>query len=144
MSDTIPLAQPDRPKRYIGQSVQRPNARRLVAGRGTYTDDIVLPRMVHVAFVRSPYAHAKIKAIDTGDAQSVPSLVRIIDGAELVATCGPWRGVLSHVQGLKSAPQHALAVDRVCYQGEPVVAVVAASRAAAEDAASAVAVDYEE
>ena len=60
----------DRPNSYIGRSVPRPNAKRLLEGRGHFVDDIVLPRMLNVVFVRSPYAHARILSIDTAAAQS--------------------------------------------------------------------------
>ena len=133
-----------RPNSYIGRSVPRPNARRLVQGRGRFVDDLVLARMVHVAFVRSPYAHARIGAIDTKAAQASPDVVRIVTGAELAEICTPWVGVLSHMVGLKSAPQYPMAVDRACWQGEAVVAGVAASRAAAEDAAALVEIDWQE
>ncbi|KZD00008.1 xanthine dehydrogenase family protein molybdopterin-binding subunit [Oceanibaculum pacificum] len=134
----------DRPNSYIGRTVPRPNAKKLVQGRGTYVDDIKLPRMVHVAFVRSPYAHARILAIRSDAAQAAPGVVRIVTGAEMAAVCTPWVGVLGHMKGLKSAPQYALAVDRACWQGEAVVAVVAHSRAEAEDAAQLVEIDWEE
>jgi carbon-monoxide dehydrogenase large subunit len=71
-------------------------------------------------------------------------VIAVVTGAELVEQCSPWVGVLSHLKGLKSAPQHAMAVDRVCWQGEAVCAVVANSRAQAEDAAEQVQVRYEE
>jgi carbon-monoxide dehydrogenase large subunit len=138
------VTSPDRPNRYIGASVRRPNARRLVAGRGTYVDDLTLPRMIHLAFIRSPHAHAKITNIDLGEASRIAGVTGIFTGADLAPHCGPWEGVLSHLEGLRSAPQYALAVDRVCFQGEPVVAVAARSRAIAEDAAYTVAIDYEE
>ena len=60
----------DRPNSYIGRSVPRPNAPRLAEGKGTFVDDIQLKRMVHAAFVRSPYAHAKINGIDTTAAKA--------------------------------------------------------------------------
>jgi carbon-monoxide dehydrogenase large subunit len=71
-------------------------------------------------------------------------VIAVVTGEELAAVITPWVGVLSHLKGLKSAPQRAIAVEKVCWQGEAVVAVVATSRAAAEDAAEAVAIDYEE
>src|SRR5690242_13749791 len=134
----------DRPNSYIGRSVPRPNLTRLTQGRGQYVSDVVLPRMVHVAFVRSPHAHARIVTIDTEQARKAPGVVAVVTGAELAKVISPWVGVLSHLKGLKSAPQHAIAVDRVCWQGEAVAAVVATSRALAEDAAEAVVVEYEE
>lgn len=141
---TIPFNNPDRPNSYIGKTVPRPNATKLVQGRGRYVDDIVLPRMLHVAFSRSPVAHAKIGTIDLDEAKAVKGLVRIFTGADLAEVCTPWVAVLAHLKGLKSPPEHPLAVDRACWVGEPVVAVVATTRAAAEEAASLVVVDYEE
>jgi carbon-monoxide dehydrogenase large subunit len=141
---TIRFDNPDRPNSYIGRTVPRPNATKLVQGRGHYVDDIVLPRMLHVAFSRSPVAHAKIGEIDLEEARAVKGVLRIFTGAEIAEVCTPWVAVLAHLKGLKSPPQHALAVDRACWVGEPVVAVVATSRAAAEEAASLVMVDYEE
>ncbi|MCA6106213.1 xanthine dehydrogenase family protein molybdopterin-binding subunit [Bradyrhizobium cenepequi] len=134
----------DRPNSYIGQSVPRPNLDRLLQGRGQYVSDLVLPRMVHVAFVRSPHAHARISAINTEAAKAMPGVVAVVTGRELAGVVTPWVGVLSHLKGLKSAPQHAMAIDRVCWQGEAVVAVLASSRALAEDAAEAVEISYEE
>jgi carbon-monoxide dehydrogenase large subunit len=141
---TIPFNNPDRPNSYIGKTVPRPNATKLVQGRGRYVDDIVLPRMLHVAFSRSPVAHAKIGTIDLDEAKAVKGVVRIFTGADLAEVCTPWVAVLAHLKGLKSPPEHPLAVDRACWVGEPVVAVVANTRAAAEEAASLVVVDYEE
>ena len=59
MNEIIDPRSVDRPNSYIGKSIPRPNARKLVEGRGQYVDDVILPRMVHVAFVRSPHAHAQ-------------------------------------------------------------------------------------
>src|SRR5665213_3353138 len=110
-------------------------------GRGLYVSDIELPRMGHVAFVRSPHAHAKIRGIDVTEARRVAGVIAVVTGKELAAVITPWVGVLTHMKGLKSAPQHAIAIDHVCWQGEAVAAVVATSRAIAEDAAELVAVD---
>ena len=134
----------DRPNSYIGKTVPRPNLDRLMQGRGLYVSDIELPRMAHVVFLRSPNAHAKIKSIDASVAKQMPGVIAVVSGKELSSVITPWVGVLSHLKGLKSAPQSAIAVDRVCWQGEAVAAVVAGSRAQAEDAAERVAVDYEE
>src|ERR1700689_96728 len=133
----------DRPNSYIGRSVPRPNLDRLTQGRGQYVSDLVLPRMVHVAFLRSPHAHARLKSIEAGRAKSAPGVVAVITGAELAKVITPWVGVLTHLKGIKSAPQHAIAVDRACWQGEAVCAVVAKSRAEAEDACALIDVDYE-
>ncbi|WP_024508168.1 xanthine dehydrogenase family protein molybdopterin-binding subunit [Bradyrhizobium sp. ARR65] len=134
----------DRPNSYIGKTVPRPNLDRLMQGRGLYVSDIELPRMAHVVFLRSPHAHAKIVAIDASAAKRMPGVIAIVTGRELAAVITPWVGVLSHLKRLKSAPQYAMAIDRVCWQGEAVAAVVATSRALAEDAGEQVLVDYEE
>ena len=133
----------DRPNSYIGRSVPRPNLARLTQGRGQYVTDVVLPRMVHVAFVRSPYAHARIAKIDSAAARKAAGVVAVVTGSELAQVITPWVGVLTHLKGIKSAPQHALAVERACWQGEAVCAVVARSRAEAEDACALVEVEYE-
>src|ERR1700761_5572123 len=134
----------DRPNSYIGRSVPRPNLARLTQGRGQYVTDIVLPRMAHVAFVRSPHAHARIKTIETAAAKKSPGVVAVVTGAELAKVMTPWVGVLTHLKGIKSAPQYPIAVDRACWQGEAVCAVVARTRALAEDACELVEVTYEE
>ncbi|WP_460448702.1 xanthine dehydrogenase family protein molybdopterin-binding subunit [Alsobacter sp. SYSU BS001988] len=146
MSDVVEpgLTALDRPNSYIGRSVPRPNLGRLLQGRGQYVSDLVLPRMTHVAFVRSPHAHARILGVHADVARAMPGVVAVVTGAELAKVCTPWVGVLSHLKGLKSAPQHAIAVDRACWVGEAVAAVVARSRAEAEDAAERVEVEYEE
>jgi carbon-monoxide dehydrogenase large subunit len=134
----------DRPNSYIGKAVPRPNLDRLMQGRGLYVSDMELPRMAHVVLLRSPHAHAKITAIDASAARRMKGVIAVVTGRELASVITPWVGVLTHLRGLKSAPQHAIAIDRVCWQGEAVAAVVAASRAVAEDAAEIVAVEYEE
>ena len=142
-----PTAEPrwslDRPNSYIGRTVPRPNLSRLVQGRAAFVDDVRLPRMAHVAFVRSPHAHARIRAIDGAAARRLPGVVAVVTGAELARHCAPWVGVLTHLEGMRSPPQHAMAVDRACWQGEPVAAVVADTREQAEDAAERVDVDWE-
>jgi len=142
-TDADPLRLLDRPNSYIGKTVPRPNLDRLMQGRGLYVSDIELPRMAHVVFLRSPHAHARVVRIEADRAKEFPGVVAIVTGAELSKTISPWVGVLSHLKGLKSAPQHAIAIDRVCWQGEAVAAVIATSRALAEDAVEAVLVEYE-
>src|SRR5260370_27612252 len=100
--------------------------------------------MVHVAFVRSTHGHVRIAKLDTASARKVAGVVAIVTGAELAQVITPWVGVLTHLKGIKSAPQHAIAVERACWQGEAVCAVVARSRAEAEDACELVEVGYDE
>jgi len=133
----------DRPNSYIGRSVPRPNLQRLTHGRGQYVSDVNLPRMAHVAYVRSPHAHARIVKIVTTAAKKAPGVTAVVTGAELAQVMTPWVGVLTHLKGLKSAPQAPIAVERACWQGEAVCAVVARTRAEAEDACELVNVSYE-
>ena len=139
-----PLTALDRPNSYIGRSVPRPNLKRLSQGRAQYVSDMVLPRMGHVAYLRSPFAHARIRKIDKSKAEKAPGVIAVVTGPELAKVITPWVGVLTHLKGIKSAPQNALAIDRACWQGEAVCAVVAQSRALAEDACELIEVDYEE
>ncbi|MDB5899470.1 MAG: carbon monoxide dehydrogenase [Ramlibacter sp.] len=129
--------------RHIGTSRERPSARRLVQGQGVYVDDIELPRMAHVVFWRSPVAHCRILKIDAEAARGMPGVVMVADGRDIATVCKPWVATLAHLAGMKSAPQHALAIERACWQGEPVVAVVAETREQAEDALQLVQVDFE-
>jgi aerobic carbon-monoxide dehydrogenase large subunit len=134
----------DRPNSYIGRSVTRPNAKRLLAGKGRYVTDVKLPRMLHAAFVRSPYAHAKIVSIDTSAAATMEGVHLIATGEDLAQLCKPWVGTLDHFHGMKSPPQLPLATAKVVWAGQAVAAVVAQTRALAEDAAELVNVEYEE
>src|SRR5215510_9688624 len=86
----------DRPNSYIGKTVPRPNLDRLMQGRGLYVSDIELPRMVHVVFLRSPHAHAKINGIDASVAKRMPGVIAVVSGKELSTVITPWVGVLSH------------------------------------------------
>ncbi len=129
---------------YIGKSVPRANARRLLQGRGTYVDDLRLPRLAHVVFFRSPYAHARIGKLDLGKARAMPGVIAAVDGRALAEYCKPWVAVLGHLKGIKSPPQHAIAIDRACWQGEAVAAIVAETRAQAEDAAQHAEAEWEE
>jgi carbon-monoxide dehydrogenase large subunit len=131
-------------KGYIGQSVPRPNAQRLLQGRGAFTDDLRFPRLAHAAFFRSPYAHAKIKKLDFKQALRSPGVITVVDGRAVAEYCKPWVAVLAHLKGIKSPEQHALAIERACWQGEPVAAVVAESRTQAEDAVALIEAEWEE
>ena len=121
----------DQGDNYIGQSPVRPQARRLLDGRGSFTDDVRLPRMLHVAFLRSPHAHARLVSLDAAAARALTGVVRVVTGEDLAGICSGWVGTLAHFQGMKSAMQHPLARGRATWQGEPVAAVVAESRALA-------------
>jgi len=128
---------------YIGESVIRPQTTRLLAGRGVFTDDVTLPRMLHVAFVRSPHAHARIASIDSTGARALRGVVVAVTGEDMALVCSGWVGTLAHFQGMKSAMQRPLAIGKAWWQGEPVAAVVAESRAIAEDGVSRVRVEWD-
>lgn len=128
----------------IGLSVPRSTARRLVAGRGCYVDDLRWPNLLHAAFLRSPYAHADLRITGTDNATHAPGVVAVIDGAKMATACRPWTTTLATLPKHVSAPQPPLAVDRVVYQGQPIAMVIAQSRAAAEDAVALIEVEWTE
>src|SRR3989442_3271302 len=129
---------------YIGESVPRPNAGRLLQGRGALIDDLRFPRLAHVAYFRSPYAHALVKKLDFSAARRAPGVIAVLDGRAVAEYCTPWVAVLAHLKGIKSPPQHAIAIERACWQGEAVAAVVAGFRKQAEDAGALIQAHLEE
>jgi carbon-monoxide dehydrogenase large subunit len=100
--------------------------------------------MAHVVYWRSPVAHMRILSINPDFARMMPGVLAVVDGKQMATLCKPWVATLSHLAGMKSAPQYPLAVERACWQGEPVVAVVAETRAQAEDALQYLHVEWEE
>ncbi len=140
---TGPVTVFDKPTDYIGKSIPRSDAARLLRGRGRFVDDMQLPRMVHAVFLRSPYAHAKINAIDISQAIKLQGVVAIYTGKDIAQHVEPYVGVLSHLPGLRSPAQYPLAVDVARWQGEPIAVVICASRALGEDALEHIRVDYE-
>ena len=98
---------------YIGESVPRPNAARLLQGRGAFTDDLRFPRLAHVVFFRSPYAHALIKKLNLEPARRQPGVIGVFDGRAVAEYCTPWVAVLAHLKGIKS-PRAARHRDRAC------------------------------
>ena len=127
----------------IGADIPRDRAKRLLAGRGRFVDDIVVARMVHIAFVRSPFPHARFASIDVAAAEQMSGVIRILTATDLAAVVAPWRATHDLFPSMRAPEQTALAVDIARYQGEPVVAVLAATRAEAEDACDAIEVDWE-
>ena len=127
----------------IGQPVRRLGLMRLLRGRGRYLGDISLPRMLHLAFLRSPHAHARILGIDATAAAAMPGVRAVITGAQVAETCLPLSGAAINRSGHRSPPQYPMAVEVAHWQGQPVVAVVAESRAEAEDALELIEVDWD-
>jgi carbon-monoxide dehydrogenase large subunit len=133
--------------RLMGAEVKRKEDPRLLAGAGLYVTDVALPGMHHVAFVRSPHAHARIRAIEAAAARAVPGVRLVLTGADIRPHCTPVPlggggegGGESQTAGRNHCP---LSIDRVRHVGEAVAAVVATSEAAAADGAAAVVVDWE-
>ena len=104
----------------VGVPLKRADDPRLLTGRGRYVDDLVMPRMAHVAFVRSAHAHARISRVDVAEARSAPDVVGTLTGDEAARLCKPYRGILLHYTGMKTGAALPLARDRVRYVGEPV------------------------
>ncbi len=131
--------------RVIGTDVPRKEDPELVTGRGRYTEDLTVPGMLWMKLVRSPFAHARINGVDLSKAKTMPGVVAAFSGADLA---GDWAGPLlmawAVTEDIKNPPHWPLAQDKVRHQGDPVAVVVAETRAAAEDAAEAVEVDYEQ
>jgi carbon-monoxide dehydrogenase large subunit len=126
----------------IGARVPRVEDARLLRGHGRFVADLARPGMLHVAFVRSPYAHARIHRIETSPTRALPGVVGCVTGAELAADVGAVRAE-SRTRGYVATDFPALALGKVRFAGEAVAAVVAESRYLAEDAAEAIAVDWE-
>src|ERR1700693_4262670 len=121
----------------IGVSVPRKEDARFIQGQGNYVDDIVLPDMLHMAILRSPHAHARIKSVDTAAASAAPGVVAVVTG-ELMAQHG-----LAWMPTLSGDTQAVLATDKVRYQGQEVAAVIATDPYVAVDATELIDVDYE-
>jgi carbon-monoxide dehydrogenase large subunit len=128
----------------IGARIPKRELQRLLSGRGRYVDDIKLPRMLHLCFVRSPHPHARIVSIDVEAAKQSPGVEAVFTGADLNPLCVPFVGVALHRPGHRSPPQSLMAQERAVWQGQPVVAVVAENRAQAEDAAELIGIEWQE
>ncbi len=128
-------------KGFAGQSIPRKEDRRLVQGQGVYVDDVRRHEMGYVHFVRSPYAHAKIRSIDVSKALELGGVYGTLTGDEVAILTDPFFE-LSTPPGAH-IKDYALAVGKVRHVGEPVAAVVAATRELARDAAELVEVEYE-
>ncbi len=133
----------------IGRRVVRKEDQRFLTGNGRYTDDLQRNRQTYAFFLRSPYAHARIRSIDTGAAQNAPGVLAVFTGADAAAAkvggliCG-WVVKDKHGEPHKAPPHPAIAVDTVRHVGDPVAMVIAETAAQAKDAAERIVVDYEE
>ena len=121
----------------IGDPIKRKEDGRFLRGKGNYLDDFVLPNMMHMAILRSPYAHARIKSIDTAAAGAKPGVIAVVTG-ELMA-----QHKLAWMPTLSGDTQAVLATDKVRFQGQEVAAVIAETKSQAEDALASIEVDYQ-
>ncbi len=137
--------------RMFGKSIKRREDPRFITGRGQYVDDVKLPGMTYAAFVRSPHAHARIKAIDVAAAKAHPGVVAVFTGKDMTGVnslpCG-WdlrkeKNVPGVIQDLAMVPHMPLTSDVARHVGDPVAVVIADSQAAATDAAEKVRVTWE-
>ncbi len=140
------MAKPENPEALIGKRIPRRETMRLLRGRGRYVGDITLPRMLHLAFARSPYAHARIVSIDAARARQSPGVAFIFTGKDVAANGKNFisDGVAHNRPGHKVPMQSLMAVDVAHFQGEPYAAVLAQSRAEAEDAVALLDVEWQE
>lgn len=125
---------------WVGQPVRRTEDRALLTGLGQYVDDLAVPGVAYAAYLRSPYAHARIARIDTTQAEALPGVYAVITGEDLVRNTNPQR-IRFPLDG--SPNVYALGHDKVRYAGHPVAAVAAVDRATAEDALDLIEVEYE-
>jgi carbon-monoxide dehydrogenase large subunit len=132
---------------YAGQPLKRFEDPKLVAGRGSYVDDVQLPGMLYAAVLRSPHAHARIRSIDASAARHLPGVVTVLTGADTAGVLNdvPTRAMTGDlsVAEMKLVEQPVLAQGKVCYVGQPVAIVVARDRYQARDALVGILVDYE-
>src|SRR5215467_4026803 len=129
-------------EKYVGKSVKRTEDPRLIQGLAHYVDDIKLPDTLHVAFVRSVHAHARIKGIDTSAAEKLPGVVAVYTGKD-VAKIGPVPCGAA-IPEMKMPDHRVLAGEKVYWVGHPIAMVVAENKYIARDAAELIEVDYQE
>lgn len=128
--------------RVLGQSLPRKEDDRLLRGAGLFADDLHPDFLLHMAVARCPYPHARIAHVDVSAALSLPGVHHVLTGPEVVRRTDPI-GVLRPVPGSPDLPYFALAIDVATYEGQPVVSVVAETRALAEDALDLIEIDWE-
>src|SRR5437660_7288309 len=119
--------------RYVGKRIKRTEDPRLIKGLAHYVDDIRLPDTLHVAFVRSMYAHARITGIDTSEAIKAPGVVAVYTGKDVASKIGPVPCAAA-LPDLKVPDYRVLATDKALFVGHPITAVVATDKYLARDA----------
>jgi carbon-monoxide dehydrogenase large subunit len=129
--------------KYVGQRIKRTEDPRLIKGLAHYVDDVRLPDTLHVAFVRSIYAHARITGSDSSEAAQAPGVVAVYTGKDIATAIGPVPCAAA-LPDLKVPDYRVLATGKALFVGHPIAAVVATDKYLARDAADLISVDYEE
>lgn len=132
-----------RPRRYVGARMQRVEDPAFLRGEARFVDDIKLPRMAHVAFARSPFAHANITSIDVSAAKALKGVVDVFTGADLLDLAAPIVSEVPAMPSIRAVSRRCLPVDRVRHVGEAYAVVIAESRYIAEDAVDLIDVEWE-
>src|SRR5581483_11444004 len=130
-----------RPEQYVGARLPRFEDHRFLTGRGRFVDDLEFPGMLHAAFYRSPFGHARIGSVDVERARALPGVAAVVTGGDL-RDFPPFSTGLPRPE-VRANERRVLPVDRVRFAGEAVVAVAASSRYVAEDACALIEVDWE-
>jgi len=128
--------------KFVGTRIKRREDPALIQGLGQYVDDIPMPNTLHAAFLRSPYAHARITGLHVEAARQHPGVVAVLTGHDILGKVGPIP-CLAAAPGLKLPVQHALAVGKVGFVGQPVAVVAAQSPSTAQDAVDLIEMDVE-
>src|SRR5687768_15253324 len=131
------------PQKEIGRARRRKEDARLITGRTTWTDNMVLPGMLHIAVVRSPVAHARITGVDVSAAQQAPGVVAVFTGRDFAEEQGSIPCAWPVTPDMVNPGHPSIAVDSVNHVGEAVALIVARSKVAAQDAVELVDVDYD-
>ncbi|HEU5037250.1 MAG TPA: xanthine dehydrogenase family protein molybdopterin-binding subunit [Nocardioides sp.] len=134
----------DEVEREIGRDRRRKEDQRLITGRTRWTDNLQLPGMLHLAMVRSPFAHARITSVDTSAAKQATNVVAVLTGADLAETAGACINAWAITTDQVTPAHPPMPADRVTFAGEIVAVVAARSAAEARDAAELVEVEYDE
>lgn len=138
---TVPLLVQEQQNKWLDKPLLRVEDRRFVTGQGNYTSDLRLPNLTHAAFVRSPYAHAKIVKLDTSKALALPGVLAVITGEDVTREIDSLQNLLSFPYSQQK--DYGIAVEKVRYVGEPVALVIAKDRYIAYDAIELVEVEYD-
>ena len=129
--------------RYVGESVNRLEDQRFLVGDGKFVDDVSLPGMTHMAILRSPHAHARIKTIDLSAAQKMPGIIDVFAAGDIKIDIPEIPLRLAPFKGFEKFLQKPIAVDKVRYVGEPIAVIIAENRYLAEDALAEITLDFD-